>query len=138
MALEIEDADGVPYVGLGLHFAEFPLGRRFRTVGRTITEADLVNFVNATGFTEVLFTDTEFVQAQSDMRGRVVPGALVFSMVEGPTYVGDTLHVRCEVIEARPSKSRADRGLVRTRNHVVNQRGEVVMVYTPMRFVRRQ
>ncbi|AOB25304.1 MULTISPECIES: MaoC family dehydratase [Bordetella] len=161
MPLEIQDADGVPYVGLGLHFDEFPLGRQFRTVGRTVTEADLVNFVNATGFTEVLFTDTEFVQAQSDMRGRVVPGALVFSMVEGllmqacmqhtgfaflemelkvegPTYVGDTLHVRCEVIEARPSKSRADRGLVRTRNFVVNQRGEVVMVYTPMRFVRRQ
>lgn len=161
MPLEITDAHGVPYIGLGLHFDELPVGRRFRTVARTITEADLVNFVNATGFTEVLFTDHEFVQAQSDMPGRAVPGALVYAMMEGllmqstmqhtgfaflemnlkverPTYVGDTLHVSCEVIEARPSKSRDDRGLVRTRNRVANQRDEVVMEYTPLRFVLRQ
>lgn len=160
MPLELLDTDGLPYVGLGLHFDEFTIGRVFRTVARTITEADLVSFVNATGFTEVLFTDLEFVQSQSDMRGRVVPGALVYAMMEGllmqscmqhtgfaflememkvvsPTYAGDTLHVCCEVIEARPSQSRPDRGLVRTRNTVVNQRGEIVMSYTPLRFVKR-
>jgi len=161
MPLEIADSRGATYVGLGLHFDELPLGRRFRTVARTITEADLVSFVNATGFTEVLFTDTEFVRAQSDMPGRAVPGALVYAMMEGllmqasmqhtgfaflemtmhvraPTCVGDTVHVSCEVIEARVSNSRRDRGLVRTRNLVINQRDEVVMEYTPLRFVRRE
>jgi len=160
MPLEIKDKTGVPYVGLGFHFAEFEVGRKFRTVSRTVTEADLVSFVNATGFSEVLFTDTEFLKDQSDIRGRVVPGALVFSMVEGllmqacmqhtgfaflettmkvtlPTFVGDTLHVRCEVIEATESKSRPDRGLVRTRNLVINQRDEMVMEYAPLRFVKR-
>ena len=160
MPLELTDEHGYPYVGLGMHFEEFTPGRRLRTVARTITEADLVSFVNATGFTEVLFTDHEFVQAQSDMQGQAVPGALVYAMVEGllmqscmqhtgfaflememkvlrPTCTGDTVHVRCEVIEARPSQSRPDRGLVRTRNSVVNQRGEEVMTYTPLRFVKR-
>ena len=102
------------YVGLGLFFEDLTLGRRFRTVGRTITEADLVTFVNATGMTEVLFTDIEFLQGQSDIKGRVVPGAMVYSMaeglltqstmqhtgfaflemelkVDGPSFVGDTM-----------------------------------------------
>jgi len=59
MALHL-DQDGIEVVGLGMHFDELPIGRKFKTVGRTITEADLVAFVNATGFTEVLFTNTEF------------------------------------------------------------------------------
>jgi acyl dehydratase len=40
------------------------------------------------------------------------------------------------VVEARLSKSRPNRGLVRTRNRVVNQRGEVVQIYTPLRMVK--
>ena len=49
-------------IGLGLFYEDLTLGRKFRTVGRTITEPDIVNFVNATGFTEVLFTDLEFLR----------------------------------------------------------------------------
>ncbi len=156
----IKDAQGVEYVGIGMHYDDMPVGRVFRTVGRTLTESDLVNFVNATGFTEVLFTNVEFIKEESDIKGRVVPGALVYSMSEGllmqacmqhtgfaflemelkvekPTMVGDTIYVECAVIEARPSASRQDRGLVRTRNRVINQHGQTVMVYTPLRLVKR-
>lgn len=49
-------------IGEGFFFEDFIVGSKFRTFGRTITEADLVNFVNATGFTEVLFTNTEFLK----------------------------------------------------------------------------
>lgn len=156
----IKDANGVEYVGIGMHYDDMPVGRQFRTVGRTLTESDLVSFVNATGFTEVLFTNTEFIKEESDIKGRLVPGALVYSMAEGllmqaamqhtgfaflemelkvekPTLVGDTIYVECTVIDARPSASRKDRGLVRTRNRVVNQHGQAVMVYTPLRLVKR-
>lgn len=51
------------------------------------------------------------------------------------TWVGDTIHVQCEVIERRTS-SKAGRGLVRTRNSVVNQRGETVLIYEPLRLMR--
>ncbi len=159
MALQL-DHDGIEVVGLGMHFDELPVGRKFKTVGRTITEADLVAFVNATGFTEVLFTDTEFLRETSDIKGRLVPGALVYSMAEGllmqatmqhtgfaflemtlkvhaPTLVGQTIHVLCEVTEARPSGSRPDRGLVRTHNTVLNEKGEVLLTYTPLRFVKK-
>jgi acyl dehydratase len=56
--------------------------------------------------------------------------------VEQPVFAGDTIHVECEVVEARLSRSRAGRGLVRTRNRVVKQDGAVALVYTPLRMVR--
>ena len=36
--------------------ADMKRGRQFKTIGRTLTEADLVSFVNTTGMVEVLFT----------------------------------------------------------------------------------
>lgn len=147
------------YVGLGLHFEDLPVGKQFRTVGRTVTEADIVNFINCTGMTEVLFTDMEYLEQHSDIRGRVAPGALVYAFAEGlliqstmqhtglaflgmelevenPVFAGDTIHVECEVIEARRSKSRKGRSLVRTRCRVVKQDGAVAITYTPLRLVK--
>lgn len=43
-----------------------------------------------------------------------------------PVRPGDTLQVRSEVLEARPSKSRPDIGIVRVRHTTVNQHGEPV------------
>jgi acyl dehydratase len=146
-------------VGIGFHFEDLPLGRQFKTVGRTITETDIVLFINTIGMTEVLFTNYEFLKNESDIKGRVAPGSLVFGIAEGlltqstmqgtgmaflnmefdikgPVFAGDTVHVECEVIEARASKSRPDRGLVRTRNKVVKQDGTVVLIYTPLRMVK--
>lgn len=146
-------------VGLGLFFEDLPVGRQFKTIGRTVTEADITNFVNCTGMVEVLFTNLEFLAHESDIKGRPAPGALVYAFAEGlltqstmqhtglaflhmeldikgPVIAGDTIHVECEVVEARLSKSRPGRGLVRTRNSVVNQRGEAVQIYTPLRMVK--
>lgn len=155
------DADQAEYelLGVGLHFEDLPLGRRFRTVGRTLTEADLIGFIGVTGLTEVLFSNTEFLRTESDITRRVVPAAMVYSFaegllvhatmqhtgfaflnmelnVEGPTCVGDTIHVACEVVESRRSASRPNRGLVRTRNRVVKQDGATVLTYTPLRMVK--
>lgn len=145
-------------VGLGLHFEELPMGRQFKTIGRTITESDIVNFINCTGMTEVLFTDLEYLEKHSDIRGRVAPGALAYTIAEGllvqstmqhtglaflnmeldvraPVFAGDTIHVECEVIESRLT-SKGTRGLVRTRNKIINQNGQVVIEYTPLRMIK--
>ena len=45
-----------------------------------------------------------------------------------PTRPGDTLTVHVEVLEITPSKSRPDRGMVRTRNETRNQNGEPVQI----------
>lgn len=146
-------------VGLGLCFEDLPLGRKFKTIGRTIQDADICAFINVIHMTEVLFTDMEFVRTQSDIKGRLAPGSMCYCIAEGlltqstmqhtgyaflnmelnierPAFAGDTLHVECEVIESRRSASRPNRGLVRTRNRVVNQSGEVVLTYTPLRMVK--
>ena len=47
-------------LGQGKYWDELKVGDRFKSWGRTITDADIVNFVNATGMLEVLFTDAEF------------------------------------------------------------------------------
>ena len=56
--------------------------------------------------------------------------------VERPVFAGDTIHVECEVIEARLSRNRPGRGLVRTRNQVVKQDATVALTYTPLRMIK--
>lgn len=55
-----------------------------------------------------------------------------------PVRPGDTLSVRVEVLEARPSRSKPDRGILRLREEVLNQRGEVVMSVLAMAMMRRR
>ena len=70
-------------VGLGFYFEDLPVGRRFRTIGRTVTEADITNFVNCTGMVEVLFTNTEFLAHESDIKGRLAPGGWSIALPRG-------------------------------------------------------
>ena len=144
-------------VGEGFHWNDLEVGQRFLTFGRTITETDIVNFVSCVGMLESLFVDEEFRAKHSAIPGRPAPAALVFSMAEGlvlnatgqgtglaflgmdlnvekPVLQGDTIHVEIEIIEVRPA-SKGGRGLVRTRNRIVNQRGDAVIVYTPLRLM---
>src|ERR1700747_707196 len=75
--------DNMETVGLGFFFEDLPVGRQFKTIGRTVTEADITNFVNSTGMVEGLFTNTEFLVHDSDIKGRPAPGALVYCFAEG-------------------------------------------------------
>jgi len=145
-------------IGLGFCWQDYTVGDRFQTIGRSISEADLVSFINTTGMTEVMFNNLVYIEEHSAVRGgRAVPGALAYAIAEGllvqstmqhtglaflhmeldvkgPTFVDDTLHVEVEVLEVRQT-SKGNRGLVRTRNEVKNQDGKTVIVYTPLRMV---
>ena len=143
----------------GLHFDDLAIGSSFKTTGRTVTEADLVAFVNCTGLTGPLFTNVEFLKTQSAISGRPVPGALAFTWSEafcasGPmrgtglallkveidfetaVQVGDTIHCEAEVVELRRSKSRPGAGIVRFRNRVVTQDGVVAITYHATRLIK--
>jgi len=150
-------SDPAHRIGRGYCYDDLKVGMRFRTHRRTIAEADVAAFVNLTWLTEELFTVDD--DSQRAIKGRAVPGALVYSFAEGlllpsmqdtglaflgatlevkgPTVVGDTLHVEVEVTEARVT-SKGDRGLVRFANRVVNQRGETVLAYDPLRMLKRK
>ncbi len=64
-----KDAVGLSYVGLGLCYEDLTIGRRFRTIGRTVTEADIANFINRTGTAEVLFMDLDFPRSRERRQG---------------------------------------------------------------------
>jgi acyl dehydratase len=55
-----------------------------------------------------------------------------------PVRPGDVLRVRVTVVEATPSRSRSDRGMVRSFVEALNQDGDVVMSMKPMNIVRRR
>src|SRR6201982_2545080 len=107
-------------VGLGFCFEDLPVGRQFKTIGRTVTEADITNFVNCTGMVEVLFTNLEFLGQEVDIKQRLAPAALVYAFAEGllvqstmqhtgfaflhmeinvenPVFAGDTVHANARL-----------------------------------------
>jgi acyl dehydratase len=53
-----------------------------------------------------------------------------------PVRPGDTLAVRATVLEARPSRSKPDRGIVRTEAEAKNQDGLPVLRLTAINFIR--
>ena len=150
-------AEVLPIVGRGFCFEDLRLGFRFRTHRRTIGAADLAHFLNLSWLTEELFAVADDLNRA--IKGRAVPAALVYAFAEGlllptmqdtglaflnatvdvkgPTLVGDTIHVEAEVIEHRLT-SKGDRGLVRFANKVLNQRGETVLEYNPLRLLKRK
>src|SRR5262245_13576413 len=145
----------------GYYFEDLTVGKQFSTVGRTITEADMIAFCNCTGLTGEIFTNVEYQKTQSAIPGRPVPGAFAYCLCEGfgaqgasrgtglallnveinfekPIFIGDTIHCEVEVTEARASKSRNDAGLVRFRQRIVKQDGTTAITYNTLRLMRRR
>ena len=130
-------SESLPLIGHGFYFEDLEVGARFRSHRRTLREADLVAFVNLTWLTEELFAVDD--DSQRALKGKVVPGALVYAFAEGlllpsmqdtglaflgatldvkrSTLVGDTIHVEAEVTEHRLT-SKGDRGRSRADRQV--------------------
>ena len=148
----------LPLLSTGRTWQEMPAGLSFRTPGRTMTETDLINFLGLSLYTEPLFLEADHA-AEGGYTGRLMPGGLTFIVAEGllqqtnvlhgtglafmhtdldirqPVYAGDTIYVEVEVTEFAGVEP-PGRGVVTTRNLVRNQRGEVVMEYSPVRLIR--
>ncbi|MGA0599324.1 MaoC family dehydratase [Caulobacter sp. KR2-114] len=141
-------------LGQGLFWQDMPEGAVFQTYTRTVTEADLINFVTLTGMTDSGFLDVTKVGA---MGARPVPGALTYAFVEGfvvqsmirgtgiamlscaletiaPVRVGDTICARIVIDGVRPT-SRAGRAIVDSTITVLNQESAPVMRYTSRRMI---
>jgi len=150
----VESSSAPRLVGVGFYWQDFVVGDKIKTLSRTVTETDIINFVNVTGMTEVLFTDQTFKKGVGT-HGRVAPAALTYTLIEGiqcqtiiqatglallevdkkvlaPVQAGDTVHAIVEVLDVRPT-SKGNRGIVTTKNDITNQNGEVVITYTAKR-----
>jgi acyl dehydratase len=144
-----------------VHFEEFRVGDRYRTLGRTVSDFEILQFVTLTGFTEPLFVDIEYIRRESVFGTRVAPGVLTFGLAEGlvlqtgilhgtglallsydvqvraPVLSGDTISVEVEVLGCRPTR-KSDRGVVTFHHRISNQRAELVMEATVTRMVKRR
>lgn len=130
-------------------FEDLAPGDTFTSTGRTITESDVVNFAGLSGDFNQIHLDAE--ASKSSMYGqRVAYGMLGVSVATGlldriglfresmaamleieswrfvaPIFIGDTIHLQL-TIESTRLTSRGDRGVVRRRMELINQRGDVV------------
>lgn len=134
-------------------FADIDVGDRTVTQGRTISEADVVNFAGVSGDFNHLHTDAD-AMADSAFGERIAHGALVFAVMSGllwqsrgeeerehvvafygvdnlrfvnPCFIGDTVHVEREVIEKEPRDHPVATGIVRYAIEAVNQDDETVI-----------
>lgn len=132
----------------GMWFDEFKIGELFESPGRTITEADIVNFAGLSGDFNALHTD-ETVARRTAFRKRVAHGMLVQFIVTGlgvrtgifegtiaalsdmvihwrsPVIPGDTVRLRLKVDRVEEPSKRS--GKVFFEAWVLNQKDQVVI-----------
>lgn len=130
------------------YFEDYATGEERETLGRTITEADIVLHAGQTGDFYPHHMDAEWCKTQ-EFGQRVAHGTLIFSVAVGmtagdinprafsygydrlrfvkPVFIGDTIRGRVTIAEKRPHK-RPEYGFVVERLEVFNQRDETVLV----------
>jgi 3-hydroxybutyryl-CoA dehydratase len=143
----------IPDTDKTYYLEDYPIDWGRETEGRTITEADVVNFAGFTSDYDPRYVDAEF--AKRSMFGtRIAHGMLIFNISFGlwlrerwqyrlaesgvaghlndkvcfaaPVKIGDTIRCRYKTASTRVSKSNPGVGIIITGMQTVNQRNEVV------------
>jgi acyl dehydratase len=134
----------------GKYLDELNVGEEYITPSRTLTETDVVMFAAMSGDYNELHTSEEYMKG-SQFGKRLVHGLLGLSVAHGllfrlgildgsaiaflgmdswqfkaPLFFGDTIHVKVKIADARASKSKPDRGVVKFYLEILNQDDVVV------------
>jgi 3-hydroxybutyryl-CoA dehydratase len=134
----------------GLFFEDFQPGQKVSSVGRTVTEHDVVSFAGLSGDFNLIHTNAEFGKT-TPFGQRIAHGLLGLSIASGlavqtgilganviafrevaewkfvkPVFIGDTIHVEMEVLETK-AFPRLGGGTVTLGLHVNNQSNETTM-----------
>jgi acyl dehydratase len=144
-----------------MYFDDMPVGFRFKTGSRTLTAEAIKRFAQewdpqpfhldeeaakaspygeliASGFHTILAAFKLAVEAnvwtESSMGG---PGLKEVRWIK-PVFTGDTIRVEAEVLGARVSRSKPDRGFVEVRYDILNQSDEMVAQYQATHILRRR
>jgi len=142
-----------------MFFEDYLIGVQRETVGRTITETDVVLHAGQTGDFYPHHMDAEWCKTQP-FGQRMAHGTLVFSVGVGmtaglinphamsygydklrfvkPVFLNDTIRVRVSIKEKRDDPKRAGYGMVVETLEIVNQRGETVLVADHLLLVERR
>jgi 3-hydroxybutyryl-CoA dehydratase len=133
----------------GRYFSEFEIDQSFTSVGRTVTEADVVNFAGISGDYNPLHTDATFAE-KTTFKQRIAHGMLSASIstglgqtlgifegttmallgqtfeYRGAVFFGDTIRLRLTVESTTPS-SRGGNGVVVFRSDILKQDDSVAI-----------
>ena len=143
------------------YFEDFAVGQTFGS-GRRRIEADRIKSFAAEFDPQPFHLDDEAARAtmfrglaasgwhtaalsmrllvEGELRpaGGIIGGRLEELHWPRPVRPGDELRVESEVIEARPSNSRPDQGLIKVRTTTLNQNSEPVQIFVANLFVPRR
>jgi len=132
-----------------MYFEDFKSGQVLTTKGRTVTASDLDQFIELSGLDNPIFRQSR-PAGPGGTPTRLVPAPLQLSIAMGlgqqagffdhvivviqfeelkflqPVRTGDTLTLRAEVLDRRPT-SKPDRGLVVLKYEFMNQKDQPVM-----------
>jgi acyl dehydratase len=134
----------------GMYFEEFEVGMTIVTLGRTVTETDIVNFAGLSGDYNEIHTNAAFSETNG-FGQRIAHGLLGLSIASGlavqtgfmegtvlafrevkswkfskPIFIGDTIHVELEVLETKALR-RLGGGSLTIKIKVINQENDTVM-----------
>jgi acyl dehydratase len=132
---------------LHLFFDDVEAGQEWLSLGRTVTQADIVNFAGLSGDFNPIHMDHEFART-TPFHQPIAHGLLVFSLASGlainsppmrtfailsirewqfrePVFIGDTIRVQTKVLE-KESRARGRRGIITWQRQLVKQTGKVV------------
>ena len=135
------------FTPIHLYFDDVQLDQEWESLGRTVTEADIVNFAGMSGDFNPIHLDHEFAKT-TPFRQPIAHGLLVWTLssglaisappmrtlallsireweFKGPVFIGDTVHVRSKVL-AKESRARGRRGVITWAREIVNQDRKVV------------
>jgi len=142
------------------YYEDHEIGEKRVSVGRTVTEADVVMHAGQTGDFFPHHMDAQWCATQP-FGQRIAHGTLILSMAVGmtagdinpesmsygydrirfiaPVFIGDTITVTAQITERSEHRKRPEAyGYVHELVTVTNQRGETVLVLTHLYLVNRR
>ena len=129
-----------------LFFDDVNIGQEWRSLGRTVTQADIINFAGLSGDFNPIHMDHEFAKT-TVFRQPIAHGLLVWALSSGlsvaappmrtlaflsikewhfrePVFIGDTIYAVSKVI-GKEERSRGRRGVITWQRHVLKQNGKI-------------
>jgi acyl dehydratase len=132
-----------------IYYEDYQIGNVRETIGRTITETDIVLHAGQTGDFFPHHMDAEYAKT-TEFGRRIAHGTLTFSIAVGmsanlinpvafsygydhlrfihPVFIGDTIRVKVILKEKKENPKHPDQGFITEALEIYNQENKLVMV----------